>query len=103
MGVRQEGGFHNRYSEKFPEFHQGMLQVLDVPGFEYILIHIGNFETNTDGCLLVARDANTGGKISIPDSTEGYIKFYKEVIQAALDGELTIEYRDSDLHPITWR
>ena len=30
-----------------------MLHVLDVPGFEYILIHCGNTDEHTAGCLLV--------------------------------------------------
>ena len=34
---RTEGCFHNRYSKKYA-FHKGMLQVKDVPNFEYILI-----------------------------------------------------------------
>ena len=40
LGIRDVGGFHNRYSKKFPDFHQGMIQVLNVPEFEYILLHI---------------------------------------------------------------
>ena len=34
--------------------HKGMLPwVQDVPGFEYILIHTGNTDEHTSGCLLV--------------------------------------------------
>ena len=27
---RKEGGFHNKYSKRFPNIHKGMLQVMDV-------------------------------------------------------------------------
>ena len=57
--LRTEGGFHNRYSAKFgTPWHRGMLHVQDVPEFEYILIHTGNTDEHTMGCLLVA-DSST--------------------------------------------
>ena len=51
--LRAEGGFHSRYAKKYPGIHQGMLHVTDVPGFEWILIHTGNTDEHTAGCLLV--------------------------------------------------
>ena len=51
--LRTEGGFHKRYSRKYGRMHKGMLQITNVPGFEYILIHTGNTDEHTAGCLLV--------------------------------------------------
>ena len=49
---RTEGGFHERYLKKYKSpFHRGMLHLQDVPGFEYILIHSGNHDGHTSGCL----------------------------------------------------
>ena len=96
IGVRDVGGFHNRYSSKFPDFHKGMLQVLDVPGFEYILIHIGNYENNTDGCLLVGTGCDTGSTPTVSHSGNAYQALYKKVIDAAVRGEVFITYKDSD-------
>ncbi len=36
IGVRVTGGFHNRYSRKYSDIHQGMLHVQDVPSVEFI-------------------------------------------------------------------
>lgn len=94
VGVRRVGGFNKRYAAKFPNFHRGMLQVLDVPGFEYILIHIGNTDEDTAGCLLVGQNANTGGELSVGSSTNAYKALYVKVIMAAERGELTITYVD---------
>ena len=39
LKLRKEGGFDARYQKKYPLIHKGMIQVMDVPNFEYILIH----------------------------------------------------------------
>ena len=95
--LRTVGGTHARYSKKFPSFHKGMLWVRDVPNFQYILIHIGNNEDHTAGCLLVGNTANNNRHKSgfISDSKSAYVEVYKKVIAAFDRGEkVTIEYKD---------
>jgi len=96
MGVRTVGGFDYRYTRKFPEFHQGMLEIKNVPGFEYVLIHVGNTDEDTDGCLLVGCGANTCGELSVSSSVAAYRKLYRKVIGAALVGDLLINVEDLD-------
>ena len=55
--LRKIGGFDGRYKKKFAGFHRGMLHIQDVPNFKYVLIHIGNTDKNTAGCLLVGAGA----------------------------------------------
>ena len=95
--LRTEGGFHQRYSDRFREFHRGMLHVRDVPNFEFILIHCGNTDRDTAGCLLVGTQANTDhGNMSVVSSTVAYRKFYPMVVGAAANGDLTITFSDND-------
>ncbi len=100
IGVRSEGGFNGRYLKRFGElFHKGMLQVLDVPGFEYILIHCGNNESHTSGCLLVGDTVNnnTVNKGFIGESTKAYKRIYPQIINALQRKEpVTITYTDID-------
>lgn len=92
--LRNEGGFHQRYLKKFGTFHKGMLWVQDVPGFEYILIHVGNSEKDTSGCLLTGTTADKN-KGFIGGSVEAYKDLYRKVSSALLKGEdVFIEYRD---------
>tara|TARA_R110002167_G_scaffold331706_1_gene538384 strand:+ start:25122 stop:25568 length:447 start_codon:yes stop_codon:yes gene_type:complete len=85
--LRTEGGFHNRYLNKFPSnFHKGMLWIKDVPNFEYILIHIGNTDEDTAGCLLVGTTADKD-KNFIGASKPAYMDLYPQVRDALLDGE----------------
>lgn len=93
IGLRKEGGFHIRYLNKFPNMHKGMLEVLDVPGFRYILIHIGNTDDDTAGCLLVARSLGANND-SIVKSKDKYVEIYPEIARAIINGEpVTITYR----------
>jgi len=91
--LRKTGGFHNRYSRKFETLHKGMLWVRDVPNFEYILIHIGNDDEDTAGCLLVGQVAYSN-KNYIASSTLAYKAMYRKVIKAFDRGEsVSIEYK----------
>ncbi len=97
IGVRKTGGFHKRYSKRFPDMHEGMLHVRKVPGFEFILIHVGNTDKDTAGCLLVGSSAvTTPGDLKVTSSTDAYKRLYPKVIKAAKAGELEIEYIDRD-------
>ena len=82
--LRTEGGHHQRYSKKFPDFHKGMLHVQDVPNFKWILIHIGNDDDDTAGCLLVGDSSinNLTQPGRINSSTIAYERMYKKVIEA---------------------
>ena len=97
--LRTTGGFHSRYATKFGDWHKGMLHVQDVPGFEYILIHTGNTDEHTMGCLLVA-DSSTQNITKdgfIGASVSAYKRIYPSLAQWLLDGNiLTITYIDYD-------
>ena len=73
-----------------------MLQVMDVPGFEFILIHVGNTDKDTAGCLLLGFNANTSQGLSVGSSVKAYKRLYSRVIEAAKANQLTIQYWDND-------
>lgn len=84
--LRTVGGFHNRYLNRYGEKHKGMLWIKDVPGFEYILIHVGNSPADTAGCLLVG-DEPIRNKAFISGSRNTYDEVYPEIANAILRGE----------------
>ena len=98
LGLRTVGGYHTKYSKRFADIHMGMLQVLDVPNFEYILLHCGNTDEDTAGCLLLG-DTQENNNIKqngfIGRSTTAYKRVYPPIAKALEDGEeVTIIYRD---------
>lgn len=91
--LRREGGQHEKYRKLFPEFHVGMLHVKNVPNFEWINIHPGNEDDDTDGCLCPGYETywtkNWQGR-----SVDAYKDVYKVISGALLDQEpvwLTVE------------
>ena len=49
--LRKRGRHHEHYKKRFADIHRGMLHIRDVPNFEWILIHCGNTDEDTEGCL----------------------------------------------------
>ena len=98
--LRKEGGFNAKYTKRFPEIHKGMLHVIDVSDFKWVLIHCGNTDEHTAGCLLVG-DTQENNVIKtngwIGKSTNAYKRIYPLIAGAIEDGEeVTIEYIDFD-------
>ena len=88
--LRTVGGFHKRYSKRFENIHKGMLQVMDVENFEYILIHCGNTDEHTNGCLLLG-DTQTSNAVAsngfVGKSAQAYSRVYPKIANALINGE----------------
>jgi hypothetical protein len=85
---RNVGGFHERYLKKYgADFHKGMLWVKNVPNFEYILIHVGNDDDDTAGCLLTGMTNNADNVGFIGNSRGAYEKIYPIIRDTLLRGE----------------
>ena len=102
LGLRKEGGYHAKYSKRFSDIHIGMLHVLNVPGFEYILIHCGNTDEHTAGCLLVG-DSQENNQIKkdgfIGKSTQAYKRIYPKIAKAIESGKkVTIKYKSLNIN-----
>lgn len=85
--------FHDRYKARFgPDFHIGMIEVLNVPGFTDILWHCGNDDDDTGGCLLIGSYPiiTPDFEFEIAASVNRYRKIYPDIAQAIASGERCI-------------
>ena len=102
---RNIGGFDTKYTARYGStFHKGMLELQDVPNFKYILIHTGNTDQHTAGCLLLGetqQDLDKGKDGFVGGSGDAYKKMYPKVRDALINQEeVTINYKNIDLVPI---
>ena len=93
---RTVGGFHEKYKKRYGNDHYGMLHLQDVPNFTYILIHAGNTDEHTSGCLIVGetqQDLDISDDGFIGHSGKAYLKLYNRVAKQLLQGkDVAIEY-----------
>lgn len=71
------------------QFCNGYLpRLINVPGFDGVLIHVGNTEKDTEGCLLVGRNTKAG---KVLESRATFVKLYEKLRKAEGSIYITIE------------
>lgn len=96
LTLRAEGRFHQKYQKRFKTIHHGMLHIMNVPNYRWILIHCGNTPQDTAGCLLVGMAAAMN-KRSLAHSRHAYQLIYPPICHALQTGEqVFITYFDND-------
>lgn len=59
-------------------------RLMNVPGFEGVLIHPGNTDSDTSGCILIGRNTIVG---RVTDSTATFHNLMKKLLEAKAKGE----------------
>ena len=81
--------FSMKKYEKTYGFCEGYLpRLINVPGFEDVLIHVGNTARDTDGCLLVGKNTRVG---KVLESRVTFVKLYERLKEAKDSIYITIE------------
>ena len=107
--LRDEGGMTKRYAKKYGDLHKGMLCVHNAPNwkiitpsmtFQYVLIHVGNTDEHTAGCLIIGDTQENNSIVKdgfIGKSVQAYKRVYSRIVKALeADEEVTISYTDLD-------
>jgi hypothetical protein len=85
IGFRKEGRFYEAYLKSKDEYIKefvkkyGVPHLQNVPNFDYILIHSGNSDADSSGCLISGNATinNSYGKGFVTDSLEALNKLFK--------------------------
>lgn len=92
---------NKKYGDTFPKFHKGMLEIVDVPNFTNVYIHVGNYKKDTLACVLTGYSANYNklvqffntvwdGVGSLGQSVKAYTDVYQK-ISAVLDAGNSVD------------
>jgi hypothetical protein len=73
-----------------PKFEKIMPRLLKVPMFDGILIHPGNDEADTAGCLLTAGSFDSNGDVTAGSSRPAFNAFTAKLSNALQQGEVWI-------------
>ena len=80
-----------------PSHGKNSLMIKDVPGFQYILIHTGNTDLDSSGCLIVGKRIGTlNNKRAVLDSKTAFKEIY-DIISKALKNKEDVEIKYMDL------
>jgi len=95
LKMRTEGGMSLNYSQRFPDIHKGMLWLQDVPGFEWVYLHVGNKASHSEGCILVGdtMTSNVTGEGFVGQSSQAYERIYPDIAAAVVADKVTVEIR----------
>ncbi len=97
LKLREHGGFYTRYTKRW-SWHKGMIELVGVPNFTDVLIHLGNSDDDTAGCILVGNMVKVNtidpGEINLLNSTDAYRRIYPLISEAIEQDEVILEIID---------
>jgi len=87
-----------KYRDKY-EFFDYHLWIKDIPDFEFVYIHIGNDDKDTDGCILVGdllKNNRFDEVNNLLSSRVAFKRLYEKIGQAMLNETIHITISDED-------
>lgn len=97
LALRKYGRWFQKLSKRFADIGQerGMLEVSNVPNYTDILIHLGNDEFDTSGCILLGSEVKMSSDgWRLVDSTGAYKKVYPTIADLMKDDTVMLEIID---------
>lgn len=92
LGINRKGGMNTAYKKRFPDMHEGMIEIRAIPNFSLVYIHIGNTHDDTEGCLLVGTYFHKSyDDWGVYQSAEAYKQLYRTIIEQVKIGQVILK------------
>ena len=88
LDVRSPKFSQKKYEKNYGFCYGYLPRLINVPGFEGVLIHVGNTARDTEGCLLVGKNTRVG---KVLESRVTFVKLYERLKEAKDSIYITIE------------
>ncbi|MGJ1413735.1 DUF5675 family protein [Sphingobacterium multivorum] len=99
LGLNRGGGMNTAYKKRFPDMHQGMIEIRTIPNFSLVYIHIGNTHEDTEGCLLVGTYFHkSNDDWGVYQSADAYKQLYGTIIEQVKIGQVTLKIENKLSH-----
>ncbi len=99
LGLNRGGGMNTAYKKRFPDMHQGMIEIRTIPNFSLVYIHIGNTHEDTEGCLLVGTYFHkSNDDWGVYQSADAYKQLYATIIEQVKIGQVTLKIENKLSH-----
>jgi len=99
LGLNRGAGMNTAYKKRFPDMHQGMIEIRTIPNFSLVYIHIGNTHEDTEGCLLVGTYFHkSNDDWGVYQSAEAYKQLYETIIEQVKMGQVTLTIENKLSH-----
>lgn len=84
LGLNGTAGMNAAYHNRYSHMHRGMVELRAIPNFSLIFFHIGNYHTDTSGCLLTGSYYQLiDGDYRVLHSAAAYKRVYPLLAKAA--------------------
>ena len=95
LKLRTYGKWFEKFKPKFPE---GIFEIMNVPNYTDVLIHTGNTDDDSSGCVLVGNTAMraASGEFTIGESVLAYERVYPIMLaQLKKSGKIFLNVLDT--------
>lgn len=81
------GGMNVRYAKWYPEMHEGMVEIIEIPNFQLVYFHRGNTHNDTKGCPLTGLYWEfVDGDYRVELSAKAYQRVYPMLVEQIENG-----------------
>lgn len=92
LKLNRTANMNTSYKNRYPNLHQGMIQIADIKTFDMIFIHIGNFHQETNGCPLTGHYWDlVSGNYQMSQSAFAYQLIYPKLVKEIQAGNTEIQ------------
>ena len=92
LSLNHWSGMDGEYAQRYPNMHEGMVEITEIPNYRLVFFHIGNYHDETRGCPLTGSYwQHLDGDYQVMGSRAAYEFVYPKLVAEIREGRGRIE------------